>query len=356
MLKYPKFDLFLAVILIIVGAFFLAVRIIEVPRYAAEAEKNREQPGILPQKTEPKPIILLFGGDAMLSRVVGQKMEKYGFTWPFDKIKQEFFQADISVLNLESPFVSSGSHFVPTGSFSFKVDPRAVSGLKIAGIDLVCLANNHFSDQGKKGMRDTFSVLAENGVKYAGAGEDEESARQGEVLEAEGIKFGFLSYGYPSALSAVGERAGIASMDLAKMREDVAKMKKKAAVVVVLMHAGTEYTNLPNKQQKDFARSAVDSGADLVIGHHPHWVQLFELYQGKPIFYSLGNLIFDQMWSRETREGAVVKIVLEGEKLEKAAVMPVLISGYGQPEFVAAGKVFDDVLKRMGLAGKEMKF
>lgn len=354
MFRFLKFQLPLVFIIFIIGAFFLAIKVIDVPRYAVETEKNRERPRVPAAEQEVERTVLLFGGDVMLSRVVGQRMEKYGFAWPFDKIKQEFSQADISVLNLESPFVSAGSYFVPTGSFSFKADPRAMAGLEAAGIDLVSLANNHFGNQGQKGMLDTFRILGDIG--YAGAGKDEESAHRGKIMAANGIKFGFLGYGYPETLSAAGGKAGIADMGSAKMEEDVRRMKKEAEIVVVLMHAGAEYVDSPNKQQKDFARLAVDSGADLVIGHHPHWVQRFELYQGRPIFYSLGNLIFDQMWSQETREGAVVKVVFAGKKLEKAAVMPVLISDYGQPEFVFEGKVFESVLKRMGLIQGEMKF
>ncbi|MEK7167577.1 MAG: CapA family protein, partial [Patescibacteria group bacterium] len=285
-----KFHLPLIFIFFVISAFFLAVKIIDVPQYAIETEKSREMPQVLAEK-EVKETVLLFGGDAMLSRVVGQRMEKYGFNWPWEKIKDQLLKADISVINLESPFLLNSNYLVPTGSFSFKADPKAVSGLEDAGIDLVSLANNHFGNQGQKGMLDTFKVLGD--IKYVGAGKDIDSAHQGEIMEVNGIKFGFLGYGYPEILYVAGKNAGIADMDLEKMRQDVVRMKKEADVVIVLMHAGIEYVNTPNKQQKDFAHLAIDSGADLVIGHHPHWVQLFEKYKGKPIFYSLGNLVFD---------------------------------------------------------------
>ena len=302
--------------------------------------------------TLPLSTSLVFGGDVMLSRVVGQKMAKYkDFAWPFQKLKDLLSQADLAVINLESPFtLDSKSYVVPTGSFSFNADPRALAGLEAAGVDLVALANNHFANQGQKGMRDTFKLLEQKNIAYAGAGADLTAAHAGTILDKNGIRFGFLDYGYPVDSSNAGtDRPGIANMDLASARTDVQRMKGQADLVIVLIHDGVEYTNLPTSHQKEFARAMIDAGADLIVGHHPHWVQQVEIYENKPIIYSLGNLVFDQMWSQETREGALVKVELSGRNIRQLEFIPIIINDYGQPWLVTDLAQKKRILQRMGL-------
>lgn len=310
-----------------------------------------------PIVVEPKEIVMAFGGDVMLSRVVGQKMVSHkDYTWPFDMVASQFAESDFAVINLESPFtISSGSHLVKTGSFSFNADPKAMAGLEEAGIDLVSLANNHFGNQGQKGMLDTFKVLASSSVGYAGAGKNIQEAHRAYIKEINGVKFGFLAYAYSEDLYiATADEAGMANMNLAMAKSDVAQLEKKVDVVVVLVHAGTEYTAKPHQTQITFSRGVIDAGADLVIGHHPHWVQSTEKYQGKYIIYSLGNLVFDQMWSTETREGAIAKAYFRDKVLQKIDILPIVINDYGQPA-LAQGAQKDRILARMGLKKGELE-
>jgi len=113
------------------------------------------------------------------------------------------------------------------------------------------------------------------------------------------------------------------------------------------MHAGIEYTTIPNQQQKDFARAAIKAGADIVIGHHPHWPQSFEFYQEKPIIYSLGNLIFDQMWSKETKSGLLLKMTWQKE-LKELELIPIQISDYGQAKILPEGIEKESILNNIG--------
>lgn len=316
------------------------------------SEPEKIEPLIVDEATsETKETVLIFGGDVMLSRTVGQKMEKYrDYTWPFKKIAELLSKADITIINLESPLTYSGKYFVPSGSFSFNADPKSLRGLTLAGIDLAALANNHFGNQGLNGMRDTFKLLQENGIAFVGAGKNLAEARQPALIEKNGTTFSFLNYGYPEDLYvANSSTAGIANMDITEMEKDVALAKQKSEVVIVMMHAGIEYVNQPNDQQKKFARKAIDAGADLVIGHHPHWVQITEIYQGKPILYSLGNLVFDQMWSTETQQGALAKIIFQNNSISSIEIIPIRIRDYGQPEIVSDNKEKATILSRMGL-------
>ena len=299
---------------------------------------------------------LIFGGDVMLSRTVNRKSKAYtDYTWPMSQIASTTALADLFIINLESPFTNGGNYNVPTGSFSFNADPNSLEALLISGVDVVSLANNHTINQGKKGIEDTIKLLTENDIAFTGTGLNEAQARQPAIVEKNGLTFGFLGYAYPNDYSVATEkRHGIANMDSKKMIADVAILKTKVDVVIVMIHAGHEYVNRPNQQQITFAKSAIDAGADIIIGHHPHWVQNIEIYNNKPILYSLGNLVFDQIWSKETQEGALAEVTFKDKEIEKIKIIPTIIKDYGQVEL--ADKIISErVLKRMGLKTNEIK-
>jgi poly-gamma-glutamate synthesis protein (capsule biosynthesis protein) len=187
------------------------------------------------------------------------------------------------------------------------------------------------------------------GLRYIGAGNNEEEARQAEVVEIGGEKFAFLAYAYPNDNSVATEnRAGIATMDIDKMIEDVSRLTEEGNIVIVNMHAGIEYVTEPNWQQEDFAHAAIVAGAEAVIGHHPHWPQIIEFYQDKPIIYSLGNLVFDQMWSLETRQGLLAKMFWR-DGWERIEIIPIKIYDYGQPEIVRYEEERKEILEKIGL-------
>ncbi len=302
-------------------------------------------------------ITMDFGGDVMLSRVVGQKLvSKNDFSWPFREIGNLLSQADLTVVNLESPFTKSGNHSVETGSFYFNADPRAIESLQFAGIDIVNLANNHFGNQGLLGMKDTLSVLQDSQINFIGVGLNREQAHEGVIKEIKGVRFGLLAYAYPNDLYVANTTTpGIANMEINNAVEDIQRLKQGSDVVIVTMHAGTEYQLEPNEQQTKFARAMIDAGADLVVGHHPHWVQPVEIYQGKPIIYSLGNLIFDQMWSVETQQGVIATANFSGSKLQSINFSPIKILDYGQPQIITDEVEQKTILQRMGLEGGVLK-
>ena len=128
------------------------------------------------------------------------------------------------------------------------------------------------------------------------------------------------------------------------MKEDVTKAKAQADLVIVSMHAGVEYQALPSQSQINCARAAIDAGSSLVIGHHPHVVETLEHYKNGWIIYSLGNFVFDQMWSQETREGLIAKIFLDSQGVTSLEFIPVTIDDYSQPR-LAEGIEKDVILK-----------
>lgn len=299
---------------------------------------------------------IIFGGDVMLSRTVQQKMAQYNnWSWPLENIANLTAAADLAVVNLESPFTKNTSYFVKDDSTSFNADPRSIATLKSAGIDIVSLANNHIMDRGIKGLKDTREILTANQIDFVGAGLNELQARKPVIKEINNIKFAFLAYAYPQYSSVNSNTPGSADMNIEKMKTNISQLKDQVDIVIVLMHAGIEYTNKPNRQQIEFAHAAVEAGADLIIGHHPHWVQSIEIYKNRPIIYSLGNLVFDQMWSKQTQIGALAKINWTNKIMKNVEIITIHIKDYGRAEISTNAIEINNVLKVMGLKFYQIK-
>ncbi len=303
-------------------------------------EAQNGSQAILPNSSEEQTAntTLFFAGDIMLSRNVHRKIsEANDPTLPFQKTAAVSANADIAFANLESPFNTTGTHFVD-GSLIFNADPNSVTGLTVAGFDVLSTANNHALDQGLKGLDLTIDWLKQHQIIPVGTfpttgGEFDPGQN---VISKNKIAFGFLSYSY-TAQNDGGKTTSpyIAGYnDLTKLKQDILGMRGHYSdVVIVNMHAGTEYTREPTQKQIDFAHAAIDAGADLVTGEHPHWIQTVEQYKGKWIFYSLGNFVFDQMWSQETREGLTVLVTYKNSEIIKIELRPVIIEDYSTPRW-----------------------
>lgn len=285
---------------------------------------NGMPPSSVPSSGESQ---LIFVGDVMLSRSVGALMAaKDDYNWPFEKIADFLSGADIAVANLETPISSRG---VNVGSiYSFRSDPRSAGGLKFAGIDIVSLANNHAWDWGMTAFGDTMTHLASAGISYIGAGYNAAEAHAGVVKDVKGTKIGFLAYTnlLPKSIAATVDRPGLAIFDEAEMIRDIQAMRPRADIVTVSFHFGDEYQTIHNALQERMALAAIDAGADLVIGHHPHVVQDIERYRDKWIVYSLGNFVFDQNFSVATQSGLAVRITIRDKKIMKLEEVPIKIS------------------------------
>jgi len=308
----------------------------------------------LPSK--PEEVSLVAVGDIMLSRDVARKMKKNGLDYPFLKTKDYLKTGDLVFGNLESP-ITAGRE-INTYEMVFRADPGVENTLKEAGFSVLSLANNHMPNFGNQGLGDTFFYLQEAGIEYAGAGENKDRAYSPVYLESKGLRLAFLAYNdddvVPSSYQADGSHPGTAFMDLEKMTQSVKEAKEKADFVIVSIHSGFEYTVEPNQSQKDFAHVAIDAGAEMVIGHHPHVVQKAEIYNGKYIFYSFGNFIFDQMWSQETKEGLMIKASFNKKGVKKIEFLPILIEDFSQPR-ILENQSADKILNRLDLDFNEMR-
>lgn len=263
----------------------------------------------------PPPITMILGGDVMLGRLVNVKLhEKNDFFYPWREIAPEIQKVDLAMVNLESPIVEN-CPIVKSGTFKFCGDPESGKALRRAGIDVVSFANNHYLDYGSAGVSDTKKILSEESVIPLIHAEPQNK-------EIQGKRFGFLAYNLtwnpPSHKEIV---------------EQVSELKFKSDLVIVSFHWGEEYQDFPSEEQKVFARKIIDAGANIVMGHHPHHLQPVEEYKNGLILYSLGNLVFDQMWSEKTRLGALVKVSWANGNLNYE-ILPTKIFDFAQPKFI----------------------
>ena len=257
--------------------------------------------------------------------------------------------ADLAIANFENPAPDSFRYH--TSGTVFSADPKLIKGLANAGIDWVSLANNHIGDAGRNGILQTIANLADYGIKSGGAGKDAKTARRPTILDAGGTKVGIIAYdtiapGYRAGTT----KPGSASFTVENVKSDVKKARDAGAqVVIVFPHWGTEYDPTPFAGQQNLAHAAIDAGADLVIGNHAHWAGAVEVYDGKPIWYALGNFVFDQTWSEPTMEGMTLELTFDGPTLVQARMRPHIILDKSQPNFldpagdgrVVLGQVYD---------------
>jgi poly-gamma-glutamate synthesis protein (capsule biosynthesis protein) len=206
--------------------------------------------------------------------------------------------------------------------------------LKFTGFDILSVANNHIFDYKREAMEDSFKRLKEAKIDYLGGGFNEKEACSPIIKEIGKTKIAFLAFSnLGTPLWGAGEKkSGICWLEKEKMEKIIKETKKETDIVVVSFHYGEEYFLMPTQFQISISRSAIDSGADLVVGHHPHCVQPIEKYKNSWIAYSLGNFVFDQNFSKETMEGLILKVLIENSKIKEAIPIKVKINQFYQPE------------------------
>ena len=290
------------------------------PLLAAIPAGRFQAPEIIPRAKETR---MIFGGDVMLSRFVGTlARELHDPAYPLRDLAPFLATADIRFVNLESPFSDRGRTI--EHGMVFKAEPEMIQALELARIDIVSTANNHARDCQSYGLEYTLGLLAAHGIAAVGTGKSAQAAHAGTVLERNGVRFGFLAYTFDQLNGNYRDTDDrIADMDVARMRADVASILTRADAAIVSMHAGTEYAPRPNSRQIEFAHAAIDAGATVVVGHHPHVVQGWERRGSGVIFYSLGNLVFDQFQRVETQHGLLAGIVFSGKTIAHAEAIPV---------------------------------
>lgn len=294
----------------------------------------------------PQTWTMAIGGDVMLDRIPIASR-------PFAKIAPILKSASVAIVNLEVPLTSidnptkrkTAEDIRRKRQFVLRANTDHVRGMMDAGIDLVSLANNHIMDHGAAGLAECRAYLEAVGIKYAGAESNLAGAERPAIFQVRnGPKVAFISFlSFMSDTSnwkctpATQNSAGLAALvfggsvdsaDRAVVARHVARAKKAGDFVVVAIHWGIEKTTVPTPYQVSLGRAFIDAGADIVIGHHPHVLQGAELYRGKPIFYSLGNLV-----SRMSFDSAVFTLTFNGTFFQSVKVHPVsMVAGVPVPK------------------------
>lgn len=259
---------------------------------------------LIPQAAPPSQTTILFGGDLMFDRTVRLSMQENGDDFILSCIDSVLRDADLVVANLEGPItthesVSLGSVIGSPENFTFTFPTSTATLLKRHNISLVSLGNNHIKNFGGEGVVQTKDWLARAGVRHFGdpyVSENDRVAR----IEVGGIPFSFISWS--------DWTGGTKEEVVAQIKAEVALDRRP----IIMAHWGEEYVE-PTAKMRSLAHAFVDAGAVLVIGGHPHVVQEKEFYHGVPIYYSLGNLVFDQYWNDEVRTGQLVRVIFDAK-------------------------------------------
>lgn len=263
--------------------------------------------------SKPQEVKVILTGDVMLGRTVEIKSRELGdYSYPFRKVGERLNGSDIVFINLENPIIENCPEH--SGGFKFCSSPKMLQGLSFAGVDIVNLANNHAGNYGQIGIEESIKLLAQKGIAATGLGELV-------ILKRGDTTFGFL--GFDLTTSKLNEK------DISLIR----RSNSKVDLLIIGIHWGMEYSTTPTRIQKIWAKEIILAGADVIAGHHPHWAQGSETIEDKPVYYSLGNFVFDQMWSERTKAGEIIELTFKDGKLDSSTEINTYMSFWGQPSF-----------------------
>ncbi|MBD3362799.1 CapA family protein [Candidatus Dojkabacteria bacterium] len=336
-------------IAIIVSVFFVFIKLTEnktevnsndidfitpqnIPQITSKLSKQLDYDN--PQITEEvqQEVTILFAGDTMLARSIGD-MIITGEN-PFKYVKDEFIKYDFVILNLECVVSDRGAPFAGK-KFTFQAPVRAISTLELSGVDIVSLSNNHTMDYGNNAFLDMIQRLDNSEIRYFGGGRDRKAAFAPLIIQRNGISIALLAFNEPESwVTKAGEdSAGTAWYQEDYLFDSITEAEDTADVTIVVTHWGTEYSREFSGDQQIKAQKMIDAGADLIVGAHPHVIQGFEVYEGKYIYYSLGNFAFDQMPHRGdgSGKGNMLEMSIEGNGNYQTRLIPIQLTNEGLP-------------------------
>lgn len=315
-------------ILIIILLILIAISVIATIYHPTESviqDKSKEN------------VSIAVTGDVMFARKMPNVLSMESS--PFEGVSDVTSNVDLLLINFENAATTSGDAL--KGDVPLKCDPSYVPLAKANNLTVAALANNHAFDYGAVGMNDTIKNLNDADITPMGAGNSESEAHQAVVKEVHGRKITILNYMDSDNFAeysqdvmpyANGSDAGYSAYDSDDAFKQISE-NNDSDLIIAYMHYGNEYSNSPNDNQVKISHELIDYGADIVIGSHPHVPQGIEMYNGKPIFYSLGNFIFDQS-NTATHVAYFVQIDLVNDTGE-CSVYPIYISNY-LPQFMSS--------------------
>ena len=310
----------------------------------------------IPTLLPAEEIVINAVGDIMLAGRWASSIKKQGYDNPFNATALELAKGDINLANLESPIACNGTEFLAK-QFRFRAEPELAPALRKAGFQLVTLANNHSMDFGGQALNETMKNLEAAGITWIGAGENLAESHKMALYTIKGKKIAFLGYSLTKPIEFLagqlhpGTAPGYEKLVVA----DVANARRRADYVIVSFHWGKEGSGKVQSYQRNTAHKAIEAGADVIIGHHPHVLQGVERYKNGIIFYSLGNFAFASK-SKTSAAAALVRLRLN-DATREAEILPldVLNSRVNFQPRPLSGKRADLVIDRLNALSQTFK-
>lgn len=316
---------------------------------------------LLASGTDAAPIVRIgAAGDIIPGRNVANYIRKYNdFTMPMQRVKDVLAGFDITFANFEC-FISEtleSPELTDPGALDFLTRPQFVPAMVDAGIDAVSMANNHavysHSGWGLPAFQDTYTYLTQGGIPVFGAGMDLDQARAPWIGEWNGVTVAIIgidgitgNLDYPDSpgvvfnagSQATADHGGTNPLQMDTITADIANLAGQYDIVIPFFHMSDQYIWTPASWAIETAHKAIDAGASLVISSHPHTIQGMEVYNGKPIFHGIGNFVYDQMFSVDTRQGYLLDLTFRGNQVVGFRTHGVEIEAFSQPRFMSPGE------------------
>lgn len=281
-----------------------------------DTDITEEEQRIISASRRKQTVTLIIGGDLMFDRGIRAIGDRAGYASLFDdSIRKLFARADLVIANLEGPITTNASKTLVDGkttdSFTFTFPPETIEALQSVGISIVSLANNHIDNFGFQGYQDTQIYLRNAGIEWFGNPWNDTSTRLtlrtgssdspiATVIEHNGIRFAFV--GYHAFQSGVD-----------RVVAEIRRLDQPNTYIIVMPHWGEEYEAAPSERMRSYARAFVNAGADAIIAAHPHIIAENEWIGDVPVYYSIGNFLFDQYFSEEVKKGLLVELVVSSD-------------------------------------------
>lgn len=300
----------------------------------------------------------LGGGDVMLGGRARKAVDEFGIDYPLAAVQPLLALSPIVMANLEGPFAADARRV--DRQFSYRVKPGLAAALPRAGVNVVTLANNHLVDCDRDGVTETMDTLRQVGVSVVGAGANRLAAHAPVIMDSRGQRVGMLAYYWNRRCAATSKLPGSAMDPPEELETDIRSLRVVVDRIVVMFHWGIPYDRTPSPEDRAKARFAVECGADVVVGHHPHVLQPFEIYRGRPIFYSVGNFAFGS--GNSQAEGCLIGIRFDAHATT-ATIYPLYVKNRDrrvnyQPKLLrgkAARRVLLRLARSSGSAGEQLR-
>jgi poly-gamma-glutamate capsule biosynthesis protein CapA/YwtB (metallophosphatase superfamily) len=318
-------------------------------------------PTPLPTATPLPQATLLFTGVIVPARCVQAGIDARGNAdYIFDEVRDVISPADLAIGTLNATLSDYPPHTGCIFTYVLVGNASNADALERAGFDAMSVATNHIKncgigDCGDRAFFDTLDNLKRVGIQPIGAGMDLAEAMQPVVMQVNGVRFGFVSLGQIEPMTFADEDTpGIAVLNDDNLRQAIQAARQVSDVVIAMPHWGPEDSPLPNDSQQHLAQVAVEAGADLVVGNHTHVVQAIQEIDSVPVFYGLGNFVFDQTWDLAHQQGVILKVTFQGNRYTGYELIPTHVDGDGTVH-IAGPEEAAQVLARIQVASETLK-